>query len=106
MEGYEYQSDFAKKFLAQGRIEGRAEVWAWAEAWAAAWTKAWVDGWTEGRIEGATHSLLIVLRARGLIVPDAVREHILAQKDLERLRCWLEKAAVAVSVAAVIDETN
>jgi hypothetical protein len=106
MERDEYQSDFAKKLLAQGRVEGRAEVWAWAEARAVAWAKAWVEGWTEGRIEGAAHSLLIVLRARRIAVPDAVRERILAQKDLQRLEHWLDKAAVASSIAAVIDESN
>jgi hypothetical protein len=47
-----------------------------------------------------------VLRVRGIAVPEAVRERILAQKDPERLERWLEKAAVAASVTAVIDETN
>lgn len=76
MKGYEYQSDFAKKYVAQGRTEEAAS------------------------------NLLTVLRARGIAVPDAVRERILAQKDPERLERWLEKAAVAASVATVIDEPN
>ena len=76
MKGYEYQSDFAKKYVAQGRTEE------------------------------AARNLLTVLRARGLAVPDAVRERILAQKDTERLERWLEKAAVATSVSAVLDEPN
>lgn len=80
MKGYEYQSDFAKKYVAQGRAEGRAEE--------------------------ASRALLTVFRARGFAVPDAVRERILAQKDLERLERWLEKAVVAPSVAAVLDEPN
>jgi hypothetical protein len=80
MKGYEYQSDFAKKYVAQGR--------------------------TEGRTEEAARALLTVLRVRGIAVPDAVRERILAQKDPERLERWLEKAAVAASVTAVIDEPN
>jgi predicted transposase YdaD len=92
MKGYEYQSDFARKYVAQGRTEGRAEGLA--------------EGRTEGRAEEAALSLLAVLRARGLAVPDAVRERILAQKEPERLRRWLEKAVVADSVAAVIDEPN
>jgi PD-(D/E)XK nuclease family transposase len=58
------------------------------------------------RVEEAARALLTVLRARGIAVPDAVRERILAQKDAERLERWLEKAAVAVSVAEVIDETS
>jgi hypothetical protein len=76
MKGYEYQSDFAKKYVAQGRAEE------------------------------AARNLLTVLRVRGIAVPDAVRERILAQKDPERLERWLEKAAVAASVTTVIDEPN
>lgn len=76
MKGYEYQSDFAKKYVAQGRVEG------------------------------AACSLLAVLLARGIAVPDAMRERILAEKEPERLRRWLEKAAVAASVTTVIDEPN
>jgi len=80
MKGYEYQSDFAKKYVAQGRAEGR--------------------------VEEAAHAVLTVLQVRGLAVPDAARERILSQKDPERLQLWLEKAAVAASVAAVLDEPN
>ncbi len=60
----------------------------------------------QGQEAGLAKGLLAVLRARGIAVPDAVREHILAQKDAERLERWLEKAAVAASVAEVIDETS
>jgi hypothetical protein len=44
MKGYEYQSEFAKKYVAQGRTEGRAEE--------------------------AAHAVLTVLRARGIAVPE------------------------------------
>jgi hypothetical protein len=88
MKGYEYQSDLAKKYVAQGRAEGLTE------------------GRAEGRTEEAARAVLTVLRVRGLAVPDAARERILAQKDPERLERWLEKAAVAASVAAVLDEPN
>jgi hypothetical protein len=84
MKGYEYQSDFAKKYVAQGRAEGLAE----------------------GRTKEAAHAVLTVLQARGLVVPDAARERILAQKDTERLERWLKKAVVAPSVAAVLDDPN
>jgi hypothetical protein len=80
MKGYEYQSDFAKKYVAEGRAEGRAEE--------------------------AARALLTVLRVRGLAVPDAVRERILAQRDPEKLERWLEKAVVAASATTVIDEPN
>lgn len=84
MKGYEYQSDFAKKYVAQGRAEGLAK----------------------GRAEEAARNLLTVLRVRGLAVPDADRERIVSEMDPERLERWLEKAAVAASVAAVFDEPN
>ena len=61
---------------------------------------------SKGRTEEAARNLLTVLRVRGLAVPDAVRERIRAQKDPERLERWLEKAAVASSVAAVLDDPN
>jgi hypothetical protein len=84
MKGYEYQSDFAKKYYGQGRDEGR----------------------TEGRTEGAAGALLTVLRARGFTVPDAARERIVAEKDPARMERWLERAAVAASIADVLDDPS
>jgi len=80
MKGYEYQSDFAKKYVAQGRDEGRTETRA--------------------------SDVLTVFRVRGIAVPDAARERILAQKDPSLLERWLEKAIVATSVAEVLDEPS
>ena len=76
MKGYEYQSDFAKKYVAQGEANARAR------------------------------DVLTVLRVRGIAVTEAVRERILAEKDPARLERWLEKAAVAASVAEMIDEPS
>ena len=84
MKGYEYQSDFAKKYYGQGRMEGR----------------------TEGLAEGEAQAVLTVLRARGIAVPEAVQQRILAQKDPERLERWLQRAAVAASIADVLDEPS
>jgi hypothetical protein len=80
MKGYVYQSDFAKKHVAQGYAEGYAK--------------------------GIAQSVLIILEARGLAVPDAIRERILAEKDPVRLDRWLERAVVASSVDEVFDETT
>jgi hypothetical protein len=108
MKGYEYQSDFAKKYVAQGRAEGFTE--GRTEGRAEGRTEGRAEGLTEGRTEGraeeAARALLMVLRARGVAVPNAVRERILAQKDPERLERWLTKAAVASSVAEVLDEPS
>ena len=84
MKGYEYQSDFAKKYVAQGRDQGVAE----------------------GVLQGEARAVLTALRVRGIAVPDAVRERILAQKDPERLERWLEKAIVAVSLDEVLDDPS
>jgi predicted transposase YdaD len=92
MKAYEYQSDFARKYVAQGRAEGRAE--------------GRLEGRVEGRTEEAARALLTVLRARGIPVPDHVRERILAQDEPEQLERWLEKAAVAASVTAILDERH
>jgi hypothetical protein len=72
----------------QGRDEGRAQ------------------GRDEGRAEEAARAVLTALRVRGLAVPDAARERVLAQKDPERLERWLEKAIVAVSLEDVLDEPS
>ncbi len=65
------------------------------------------EGRDEGRTVGETaanaRAVLTVLRVRSIAVPDAARERILAEKDPARLERWLETAAVATSVAEVID---
>jgi hypothetical protein len=108
MKGYEYQSDFAKKYVAQGHAEGLTEglTKGLTEGLTKGLTEGLTEGLTKGRTEATALNLLTVLRVRGIAVPDAVRERILAQKDPERLERWLEKAAVASSIAAILDEPN
>jgi hypothetical protein len=60
----------------------------------------------EGRRQGEARALLAALRARGIPVPDAARERILAEKDPERLERWVERAVVASSLADVLDEPS
>jgi len=57
-----------------------------------------------GRAEARADAVLTVLRVRGISVPDAVRERILAQKDPEYLKRWLEKAVVAASLDEVLGD--
>ena len=75
---YEYQSDFARRYVAQGRAEGE----------------------TSGRV----HALLAVLAARGIDVPDEVRALIAACTEIARLDVWLARAATATSAAEVVRE--
>ena len=88
MKGYEYQSDFAKKYVAQG-IELGIE-----------------QGIERGLVQGEAKALLAVLRVRGIALPEPVRERISAEKDIERLERWLQRAAVATSLDGVLDEPS
>jgi hypothetical protein len=63
---YEYQSEFARKFLAQGRQEGLQE--------------------------GEATALLKVLEARGLQVDAQTRQRIISCTELAQLERWLLKA--------------
>ena len=73
---YEYQSEFARKYVAQGREEGREE----------------------GRQEGELAALMEVLDARGLRVDEASRQRLLACTDLSQLKRWLRKAVTVETV--------
>lgn len=62
------------------------------------------EGLALGRAAEAARAVLTALRVRGMMVPNGARERILAEKDLERLERWLERAILAASVSEVIDE--
>jgi hypothetical protein len=64
----------------------------------------WKNAHNEGLTQAQVNGVLTVLRVRGIAVPDAVRERILAEKDLARLERWLERAVVATSIGDVIDD--
>jgi len=79
---YEYQSEFARKYVAQGRKEGREE----------GREEGLQKGREEGREEGEREALFEVLDARGLRVGERERQRILACTDLSQLKRWLRKA--------------
>ena len=83
---YEYQSEFARKYVAQGREEGLQQ------------------GLQEGRYEGERAALFEVLDARGLEVDDATRQRILACSEQEQLNLWLRRAVTAKSVRELFEE--
>lgn len=76
MKGYEYQSDLARKYVAEGEAIARAR------------------------------DVLTVFRVRGITVPDAARERILAERDPAHLERWHERAILAASVTEVLDEPS
>jgi hypothetical protein len=55
-----------------------------------------------GELSARAGDVLTVLRVRGIVVPDADRERILAEKDPVRLERWFERAVVAASIAEVM----
>ncbi|WP_306361629.1 hypothetical protein [Nocardia sp. CC227C] len=72
---YEYQSDFARKYIAEGRSEGRSE----------------------GRAEGEAMAVLTVLEARGIPVSVEVRGRVLGCGEVARLEEWLRRAVTVAT---------
>ncbi len=70
---FEYQSDFTRRLVQQGRVEGLAEAKA--------------------------ADVLTVLDARGIAVPDDLRARIEGCRDLDRLDAMLRRAVTASSAA-------
>ena len=83
---YEYQSDFARRYVAQGRAEGRAE------------------GEAKGEASGLARAVLAVLSARGLEIPEQTRLRIAGCSDLAKLDVWLARAVTAATAADVVRE--
>jgi len=86
---HRYQSDFARRYYAEGAAEGRAEGRA--------------EGQAEGQAEGEARAVLAVLDARGIEVPDPVREDITSCTDLDQLDTWIRRAATANKVQELFD---
>ncbi|MFG2085505.1 MULTISPECIES: hypothetical protein [unclassified Spirillospora] len=73
---YEWQSDFALKHIAEGKIEGKVE----------------------GKVEGEIELLLIVLESRGFTIDDDLRRRVTSCQDLEQIHTWARHAATASSL--------
>jgi flagellar biosynthesis/type III secretory pathway protein FliH len=87
---YEYQSEFARKYVAQGIEEGLQ--------------KGRQEGRQEGLQEGELTALLEVLDARGLKVDAEARQRIMACTDLAQLKLWLRKAVKVHSVQELFEQ--
>ena len=67
-----YQSDFARRYFDQGEAAGEAR--------------------------GEAKAVLAFLDARGIEVPDKVREQIATCTDIDQLDTWVRRAATARTV--------
>ena len=83
---YVYQTDFARKHIAQGHQEGLEK------------------GKQEGRLEGVAIALVKVLEARGLEVHAEARQRIQACPDPTQLETWLGRAVTVGSVEELFEK--
>lgn len=90
----------------QQRLARRPSRTTEEEEFSVAMASTWKQARELGRIEQRASDVLTVLRVRGIAVPDAVRERILAEKDAARLERWHERAIVAASLDSVLDEPS
>ena len=93
---YRTWEDARKEARKKGRQEGRQEGRKLGRKL----------GRKEGQELERKNALLTVLHARGISVSDAERERILAETAPDRVTRWLERAAVAGSLAAVLDDSG
>ena len=70
---YGYQSDYARRYYGQGEAKGEARA------------------------------LLAFLGARGIDVPDPVRDDITSCTDLDQLDTWIRRAVTATKVEDLFD---
>ncbi|WP_194833421.1 hypothetical protein [Nocardia sp. XZ_19_369] len=83
--GYEYQSDFARKYVDEGRAEGR------------------VEGQAEGRASEAARMVLTVLDARGISVSDEIRTRVSRCADVDQLETWVRRAVLVDTADELFD---
>jgi flagellar biosynthesis/type III secretory pathway protein FliH len=97
---YEYQSEFARKYVAQGREEGRQEGLQEGrqEGLQEGRQEGLQEGLQQGLQKGEKEALLEVLAARGVKVDAAARRRIQECTQLAQLKRWLRRAVTVQSV--------
>ena len=76
---YEYQSDFARKYISIGKAEGIAE----------------------GEARGKAQTLLKLLHVKGLAVPAELTARVESCQDLDQLDRWIERVLTATTLDEV-----
>lgn len=79
--GFEYQSDFARRYVAQGRAEGK------------------VEGKAEGKAEGRVEMILKLLFLRFGPLTEAVQDHVRCARDAQ-----IDAVAERMLTAQTLDE--
>ena len=94
VKGYVFTSPWILDAIQQGRDEG---------------LRLGRDEGLRLRDEGlklATRSLINMLRTRGFDVPEQTRQRILAERNIERIEHWLERAATVTNLDEVFEEQH
>lgn len=73
LQGYEYQSDFARKFYSEGVREGKAEI------------------------------VLTILIARGIAITDDARRRITTCTDSKQVEAWAVRAGAIENIEELFD---
>jgi hypothetical protein len=89
-EKYEYKSEFAKKYFAQGREQGLEQ--------------GREQGLEQGRAQGRAADLLLILESREIAVDPASAQRITQERDDARLETWIRRALKATTLAEVLEE--
>jgi hypothetical protein len=77
---------------AKGRLEGEA--------------KGRLEGEVKGEARGTAAAILLVLKTRGIAVPEEIEQRIAACSDPAVLSLWLTRAVTATSAADVVAPTS
>ncbi|TDC63655.1 hypothetical protein E1200_21800 [Actinomadura sp. GC306] len=90
---YEWKSDFALKYIAEGKAVGKAVGKAEGKA----------QGKAVGKVEGGIELLLVVLEARGFVIDDRLRRRVTSCRDLEQIHAWARRAVTTSSLGEIFD---
>jgi len=98
------------EFISQGLGSSRraAELWRNLVAVDLSFYKSYISEEIrdEGRAQRGAEDILVVLEARGIDVPDEIRDRITASTDPDLLRHWLTRAAVAPSAEEIFTDDD
>jgi len=99
--GFEYQSDFARRYVAQGREEGKAEGKAEGkvEGKAEGKVEGKAEGKVEGKAEGRVEMILKLLVLRFGPLTEVVRDHVRRARDAQ-----IDAVAERMLTAQTLDE--
>ena len=96
-QGYEYQSEFAKRHRAEGREKGREEGREEGRE------KGRVEGREQGKALALANAVLSVLETRSLPVSPELARHIKTCTDIPALEIWLKRAVVVSQAVDILE---